>query len=189
VDATFRHQHIVCGQYLGFTVLVIASLPGFFGGAIAPREWIGLLGILPIIIGIKQLLNREAETPEIQDYSASSDRGQSFLFSILNPQIYKVAGVTVANGSDNISIYIPLFAGSNIVQLGVTLGVFFVMVGIWCAVAFLLTRQPTIAAVLSRYGGYIVPFVFIGLGLWIMYERGTFNLIGSLFINRITISR
>ena len=59
VDANFRRRHIVIGQYLGFTLLILASLPGFFGGLIVPREWIGLLGLLPIAIGIKQLMSRE----------------------------------------------------------------------------------------------------------------------------------
>lgn len=88
-----------------------------------------------------------------------------------------MAAVTVANGGDNISIYIPLFAGSKLAQLGITLAVFFVMVGVWCAIAYFLTRQPTIAYVLSRYGRHVVPFVLIGLGLSIMYERGTFGLL------------
>jgi cadmium resistance protein CadD (predicted permease) len=59
----------------------------------------------------------------------------------------------------------------------VILGVFFLMVGVWCAIAYLLTRQPTIAQVLSRYGNAVVPFVLIGLGLFILYERGTFRLL------------
>lgn len=53
------------------------------------------------------------------------------------------------------------------------------MVGVWCAIAYLLTRQPTIANLLSRYGQPIVPFILIGLGLFILYERGTFGLIFS----------
>jgi cadmium resistance protein CadD (predicted permease) len=70
-----------------------------------------------------------------------------------------------------------LFAGNTLISLGVILGVFFVMVGVWCVIAYRLTRQPTIARVLSRYGHAVVPFVLIGLGLFIMYERGTFNLL------------
>ena len=185
VDANLRRQHIVVGQYLGFTFLIVASLPGYFGGLIVPREWIGFLGILPIAIGVKQLISREKETTQVQ--TVNSDRSLasasnsivSFLSSILNPQTYKVAAVTVANGGDNISIYIPLFAGSKLASLAVTLAVFFFMVGVWCAIAYLLTRQPTIAYVLTRYGDRVVPFVLIGLGLLIMYERGTFGLIFS----------
>lgn len=184
VDINFRYRHIVLGQYFGFTAIVIASLPGFFGGLVISREWIGLLGLLPIAIGIKQLMNREEETAQLQtvtsNYEVSPSRGMVSCFSsILNPQTYKVAAVTVANGGDNISIYIPLFAGSNLISLGVNLCVFFVMVGVWCVLAFLLTRQPAIAYVLSRYSHAVVPFVLIGLGLFIMYERGTLNLLFS----------
>jgi cadmium resistance transport/sequestration family protein len=183
VDAKFRRRHIVFGQYLGFTLLIVASLPGFFGGLVVPPEWIGLLGLLPIAIGLKQLVDRQEDTTQVQtvtsdlEASSPSNSAVSFLSSVLNPQTYKVAAVTVANGGDNISIYISLFAGNTLISLGVILGVFFVMVGVWCAIAYRLTRQPTIARVLSRYGHAVVPFVLIGLGLFIMYERGTFNLL------------
>ncbi len=183
VDDKFRRRHIVFGQYLGFTLLILASLPGFFGGLVVPHEWIGLLGLLPIVIGLKQLLDRQEDATQVQtvtsefEPSSPSNSPVSFLSSVLNPQTYKVAAVTVANGGDNISIYIPLFAGNTLISLGVILGVFFVMVGVWCAIAYLLTRQPTLARVLSRYGHAVVPFVLIGLGLFIMYERGTFNLL------------
>jgi cadmium resistance protein CadD (predicted permease) len=56
VNATFRRRHIVIGQYLGFTALIIASLPGFFGGLIVPKAWIGILGLVPIAIGVSQLV-------------------------------------------------------------------------------------------------------------------------------------
>ncbi|BAY09656.1 cadmium resistance transporter [Calothrix sp. NIES-2098] len=183
VDTNFRRRHIIIGQYLGFLGIIIASLPGFFGGLIVPREWIGLLGILPIAIGLKQLLSRQQETLEVQTVStdfnqtSSSNFILSFLLSVLHPQTYKVAAVTIANGGDNISIYIPLFAGHNLTSLGVILIVFFVMVGVWCAIAYYLSRHPAIAPILSRYGHHIVPFVLIGLGLFIMYERGTFTLL------------
>src|SRR5919202_3767178 len=183
VDANLRRRHIVIGQYLGFTLLIILSLPGFFGGLVVPREWIGLLGLLPIPIGFKQLLSPEQDTEQVQTVTSelepTSPRNPlwSFLSNVLSPQAYKVAAVTIANGGDNISIYIPLFAGSNLVRLGVILSVFFFMVGVWCAIAYLLTRQPMIAQVLSRYGHAIVPYVLIGLGLFIMYERGTFRLL------------
>lgn len=183
IDANFRRRHILIGQYLGFSVIILASLPGFFGGLVVQRELIGLLGLLPIAIGIKQLLDQESENIEVQtvttDFKNSSHPNPIFAFilSVLHPQTYKVAAVTLANGGDNISIYFPLFAGHNLASLGVILSVFFCMVGVWCYIAYLLTRQPTIANVLSRYGKAVVPFVLIGLGLFIMYERGTFNLL------------
>jgi cadmium resistance transport/sequestration family protein len=183
INADFRRRHIFFGQYLGFTAIIIASLPGFFGGLVVRRELIGLLGILPIVIGLKQLLSQQEETTEIQtvtsDFKQSSHRNPiiSFILSLLHPNTYKVAAVTIANGGDNISIYIPLFAGHNFASLGVILSVFFLMVGVWCLIAYLLTLHPTIADILTRYGNFLVPYVLICLGLFIMYERGTFNLL------------
>ena len=178
IDSNFRRRHIFIGQYLGFTAIIILSLPGFFGGLVIQREWIGLLGLLPIVIGIKQLVIREEESGEVQTVNTEQNNPtSSFLLSILHPNTYKVAAVTVANGGDNISIYIPLFAGQNIVGLGIILAVFLSMVGVWCGIADLLNRQAKISYILSRYGQAIVPFVLIGLGLFIMYERGTFNLL------------
>ena len=183
VNVNFRRRHIVIGQYLGFAVIIIASLPGFFGGLVVPQKFIGLLGLLPIAIGLLQLVNRGEETTEVQTVTSTFQQPLhnnpvvSFLLSVLSPQTYKVAAVTVANGGDNISIYIPLFAGHDLASLAIILSVFFLMVMVWCAIAYLLVRQTKIANVLSRYGKAVVPFVLIGLGLFIMYERGTFSLI------------
>ncbi|MBE9006491.1 cadmium resistance transporter [Fortiea sp. LEGE XX443] len=183
VNNQFRRRHIFVGQYLGFVAIIIASLPGFFGSLVIPRAWIGLLGILPIAIGIKQLLHRETENSEIQivntslTVSGNSNPTFNFLLSILSPQTYKVAAVTVANGGDNISIYIPLFASNSFTNLLIIIIVFIIMKGVWYALAYLLARQARIAYILTHYGKNAVPFILIILGLYLMYERGTFTLL------------
>jgi cadmium resistance transport/sequestration family protein len=188
VDDNFRKRYIIIGQYLGFSAIILASLPGFFGGLIVPHKVIGLLGLLPIAIGIKKLLSQEESTEvqtvtrDFKPFSSNHSLG-SFLVSLLHPQTYKVAAVTLANGGDNISIYIPLFAGHSYISMSVILIVFFVMVGVWCTIANLLSRQEAIARILSRYGRVAVPFVLIGLGLLILYERGTIAWLYSYWRN------
>jgi cadmium resistance transport/sequestration family protein len=179
----FRRRHIFVGQYLGFFVIIIASLPGFLGSLVIPRAWIGLLGIFPIAIGIKQLWQREIENPEVQtvnahlNLSGNSNNPLKFILSILSPQTYKVAAVTFANGGDNISIYIPLFASNSFINLLIILTVFMILKGVWYAAAYLLARQARIAYILTKYGKKFVPLILIGLGLYLMYERGTFTLL------------
>lgn len=183
VNATFRPRHIAIGQYLGFTALIIASLPGFFGGLIVPKTWIGLLGLLPIAIGISHLVNRDSDEQDIQavstEFKGHNPKSSllSKLASILPPQTFNVAAVTIANGGDNIGIYLPLFAGSDGASLVVILTVFFVLIGVWCYVAYLLTSHPVIAQILTRYTKAIVPFVLIGLGIFILIENGTYRLL------------
>jgi cadmium resistance transport/sequestration family protein len=183
INATFRARHIVMGQYLGFTALIVASLPGFFGGLIVPKALIGLLGLVPIAIGIKQLVNREDEENEVQTVSDELSRSAtnssllSKLANLFNPQIFNVAAVTIANGGDNIGIYLPLFASSELPSLAVIMVVFYLSIAVLCYVAYRLTRQGAIANILTGYTQVIVPFVLIGLGVFILIESGTYRLL------------
>lgn len=174
VDAVFRRRHIVTGQYLGFSLLVIASLSGFFGSLFIPRPWIGLLGILPIAIGLNRLLSQETEEAEETGTALEAETQQpSWIMSLLSPQTYSVAAVTFANGGDNIGIYVPLFASSSWESLLIILAVFFTLVGVWCYLADQLTQVPAIADMLTRYGNHLVPFVLIGLGILILIDSHT----------------
>ncbi len=172
VSSTFRPQQIVTGQYLGFSVLVAASLPGFFGGQLFPEAWIGLLGIFPIMMGFNRLLNPEAETEAAVDQAQDSAK-RSWLSGVLSPQTCGVATVTVANGGDNLSIYVPLFASSNWESLAVILVAFFCLVSVWCYGAYRLAQVPALAEGLARYGNYLVPLLLMGLGVFILMDSHT----------------
>ncbi|MBD2603242.1 cadmium resistance transporter [Scytonema hofmannii FACHB-248] len=182
VNRTFRPKHIVLGEFLGFTALVFASLPGFFGGLIVPDAWIGLLGLLPIAIGISNLMSREEEG-SVQTVSVlnSSDklqhRNQSLWATIRDRQTYRVSAVTIANGANNIGIYVPLFASSNLHSLGIIVCVCYLTIGLWCFLSYHMTRNPLMTPLLARYGRKIFPFVLIYLGLSILIKSGTYQLL------------
>ena len=170
INAVFRRKHIVSGQYLGFGALVLASLPSFFGAVLFPRAWIGLLGLVPIAIGVSRLLNSDEEDTE-EEMTEQSE--PSWFANLLSPQTYSVAAVTFANGGDNIGIYVPLFASTTWESLLAILGVFFSMVGVWCYTAYRLTCLPGVAQTFTRYGNQLVPFVLIGLGVLILIDSHT----------------
>jgi cadmium resistance transport/sequestration family protein len=170
VNAFFRKRHIITGQYLGFAALVLASLPGFFGSLLLPRPCIGLLGLVPIAIGISRLVNSNEENePE----SEVQQDQTTWFNSIISPQTYSVAAVTFANGGDNIGIYMPLFASCTWQNLIIILNVFFALVGVWCFAAYKLTQVPAIADNLTRYGNHLVPFVLMSLGVLILIDSHT----------------
>ena len=181
-DALFRRRHIVAGQYLGFAALVLASLPGFFGSLVLPTAWVGMLGIVPIAIGLNRLLNRDEAEAETE---AELEPISSPLGSLLSPQTYGVAAVTFANGGDNVGIYVPLFASCTWESLAVILSVFFSLVGVWCYTAYRLTRVPAIASTLTRYGNQFVPFVLIGLGGMILFESHALEDRGLLLLTLV----
>ena len=182
VDLLLQRRHIVIGQYLGFATLVLASIPGFFGSLFLPEAWIGMLGLVPIAIGLNRLLNRE----EDENNEVVKLDSQPSLGGLLSPQTCGVAAVTLANGGDNVGIYMPLFASCTWESLVIVLGVFFSLVGVWCYVAYRLTQIPAIAEALTRYGNQFAPFVLIGLGIMIMTESHTLEDRGLLVLALIS---
>jgi len=138
-------RQIVLGQYLGMLVLVVISLVAAIGLVIVPDRWVGLFGVIPLGLGVRGL-RRGAEHP------------------VIVRTTFGVAGVTIANGVDNVSVFTPIFhhAGWGTV---VYIAVFAVLIAVWIAAARYLATRPPIVAVLDRWGHRIVPIVFIVIGL------------------------
>ncbi|GBE94941.1 cadmium resistance transporter [Nostoc cycadae] len=180
VNANFRRRHIVIGQYLGFITLVIASLAGFLGGLILPSHWIGFLGFAPIAIGLNRLLNPDKDTSSTTESEQELTKSSPFA-GLLSPQSFSVAAITIGNGSDNISIYMPLFANADFSSLLIIIAVFLALVGVWCYGTYKLTCQPAICNLISQYGNNIVPFVLIGLGVFIILDSASLHPIALAF--------
>lgn len=166
VNKRLRPWQIVAGQYIGFAGLIAVSLFGYFARFIAPQEWIGFLGLLPIIIGIKKL--RELKRNETEAAAIEKPAAHA---------VFTVAAVTFANGGDNLGIYTPLFANSSLFGLVIMLSVFFMLVALWCLFGYALGKHPAVSKVVARYGHLIVPFVLIALGLYIMIESGSVHIL------------
>ncbi len=56
VNRFLRPMHGVVGEFLGFSPLVASSLSGDALGMVLPAARLGLLGIVPILIGLNSLL-------------------------------------------------------------------------------------------------------------------------------------
>ena len=190
VNRTFRPRHIVVGEFLGFSVLVLISLSGFLLGRMVHGVWIGLLGLLPVAIGINALLAGSPQTTPPRPGSARVLRqppahaerheGLRLWRTLRDAGTYRVAAVTIANGGNNIAIYIPLFASSSPQQLLLILMVCYAAIGLWCLGGWLLLQQPQLATLLCRQVGRIAPFVLIWLGASILLRNGTPQAIAAL---------
>ena len=172
-DRKFISRNIIAGQFLGIGTLIFLSFLGSFIGLVIDLKYVGLLGLVPIYMGLKSFIalwTRGESEEEIPINLNSENSGSHF------KQIVSVASVTVANGGDNISIYLPLYATfSYSGKVTMTL-VFLVMTAVWCFIASHLSNYPIIKLSLERYGHIVTPFVFILLGIYIMYESNTFDL-------------
>jgi cadmium resistance transport/sequestration family protein len=162
----FRAIDVVLGQYLGFIVLLTVSSLAYLTQFIIPSNWISLLGVIPILIGIRGLLRlKETQT----DNSLKNRSFDKYKWLAMLP----VAFVTLANGGDNLGVYMPLFAGMDPWDLFLTATIFLIMVGVWCFIGFKLLNNRVLGNKIKNYGHYIIPFIMIVIGLGIVL-RGLF---------------
>jgi cadmium resistance protein CadD (predicted permease) len=91
-----------------------------------------------------------------------------------------MAAVTVANGGDNIGIYVSLFANNPPLNVSSIVGIFYLMVGLWCAIAYYLSTHPKIAKLLSDYGHKITPCIYIALGIYLLVKSKSYRILFPL---------
>lgn len=160
--------HIYAGQYLGMGLLVGASLVAAYVVNFVPEAWmVGLLGLIPIYLGIRFAIVGEGEEEEEEEIIERLEQSKA------NQLFWTVTLLTIASGGDNLGIYTPYFASLDWAQTLVALLVFAIGVIIFCELSRVLSSIPLISETIEKYKRIIVPLVFIPLGLYIMYESGT----------------
>src|SRR5262249_17363884 len=157
------------GQFLGFGILIGGSLAGAFLALVVPAHLIGLLGVLPIYMGLRHLVRPRHDVSPTEATGAEP----AALRSLLDPETYKVAVITIADGGDNFGIYIPLFASVGVWRSLVLSGLFLALVGVLCFVGLAIAKHPLVGKWLQRIGHVVAPFVLVALGFYILFSNGT----------------
>ncbi|MFI7676390.1 cadmium resistance transporter [Actinophytocola sp. NPDC049390] len=93
---------VVVGQYLGFAALLAVSMVGALGAGLLPAALIPYLGVLPLVLGVRAAWRAWRERRDTLDDEAVAATGNG-------PAVFTVAAVTLANGGDNIGVYVPVF--------------------------------------------------------------------------------
>lgn len=160
--------HIYAGQYLGTGLLVGVSLVAAYVVNFVPEAWmVGLLGLIPIYLGIRFAIVGEGEEEEEEEIIERLEQSKA------NQLFWTVTLLTIASGGDNLGIYIPYFASLDWAQTLVALLMFAIGIIIFCELSRVLSSIPLISETIEKYKRIIVPLVFIPFGLYIMYESGT----------------
>ena len=166
----FKEREIVAGQFLGISTLIVISLIGSLIGLLIDQSYIGLLGLIPIYLGVRGiwdvLKNRDSNN-EDDDFYKNDRKNKSLA----------VAGVTIANGGDNIGIYVPLFATLTWTNKLTMAAIFLAMTFLWCLVAKYFAKHPYVAKTVEKYGHIITPLVLVLLGFYILFKNETVGLL------------
>jgi cadmium resistance protein CadD (predicted permease) len=164
-DRRFNVRQIVAGQYLGMTVLVAAALGVAFAALALPSAYLGYLGLAPIGIGINRLRMVLGERRGGSSAPRVPANGKA---------LASIVSVTVANGGDNIGTYAPLFVQHDRIQNTAICLVFAIMTGIWCLVGASLVSHPVVGRHIREWGHWVVPFVLVAIGGYILFRSGVF---------------
>lgn len=171
-DSKLRVRAIVFGQYLGIGTLVAVSVVTALLALSIPPKWLALLGILPIALGCYKLyelykIKRVESDVEANKVEVDINGSELQATKDFSSQALGVASVTLANGGDNLGIYIPIFV-SNSDALHVFVSVFVVMTALWCVLGYIIVNNRVLGTTIRKYGHKILPFVLIFLGLDIL---------------------
>jgi cadmium resistance protein CadD (predicted permease) len=169
-DPKFKAHHIVIGQFLGIAALTAGAFVTSYCALAIPVRYIGFMGALPILIGVRRFWMSwthrgidDERGPEVQAGSA----------------VTSVVLVTLANGGDNIAVYVPLFARQAPVQAVVTCIIFFFLTGVWCLAGKLLVSHPLAGKPIRRWGHWVVPFALVAIGAYILVKGDVPQLVAS----------
>ena len=165
---------IYLGQFLGSVSLILLSLLfAFVLNYIPSKEILGLLGLIPIFLGLKVLLLGDSDGEAIaKDGLRKDDKNLIFL----------VAMITFAScGADNIGVFVPYFITLNLANLIVALLTFLVMIYLLVFSAQKLAQVPSVGETLEKYSRWFIAVVYLGLGMYILIENNSFDMLRTVF--------
>jgi cadmium resistance transport/sequestration family protein len=172
-----EYRDIYIGQYVGSVALIVVSLFFAFVLNYVPEKWIlGLLGLIPIYLGIKVAIYDDCEG-EKRAKKELNKKGLSKL-------VGTVAIVTIAScGADNIGLFVPYFVTLSVTDLLITLFVFFlILIFFLVFTAQKLANIPGVGEIVEKFSRWIMAVIYIALGLFIIIENDTIGtILGFIF--------
>lgn len=165
--------NIYLGQFLGSVSLILLSLLfAFVLDYIPSKEILGLLGLIPIFLGLKVLLLGDSDGEAIAKEGLRKDNKNL---------IFLVAMITFAScGADNIGVFVPYFTTLNSANLIVALLTFLVMIYLLVFSAQKLAQVSSVGETLEKYSRWFVAVVYLRLGIYILIGNNSFDMLWTV---------
>lgn len=159
-------RNVIVGQYLGFGAIVSISVLAAIGLGLLPEDLHAYLGLIPLALGVRAAVRAgRTRADRVDDVEPTPALG-----------VWAIAGVTLANGGDNIGVYVPVFTSLGGAQVATYVVVFLTLVAVWCLAGRYFAARPLVAKALTRWGHVLLPVVLITIGVIILVEGGAFGL-------------
>ena len=157
-----QQTKMVAAGYISGMLLIggISSLIGE-GGDFIPITYLGMLGVIPIIMGVFALLQlfRAGHSDEISGIAKESNRSAIFM-GVLMTQL--------SNGADSIITFSVFFADSTDATDYLIALTFLAMICLFAWIAYYSLTHRKLSETLDRFGRYVTPFILILVGVYIL---------------------
>ena len=151
-----RFQRVSIAHAWGVaTLLLIAAGVGTLLTAL-PLRWVGLLCVAPFALATYAWRQR------LQPANEQFRRGAITTFTLC-----------LALGGDNIAVWIPLLRANGSLHEVLIIVVFALWEVLFIAGAQAIAGHPRVVAFGERFGRNLIPWVYLGLGVLILFECGT----------------
>ena len=140
-------------------VLLVALLFGTVSNLL-PVQYLGYLGIIPVLLGLKMLAERFQG-----DEAVNSEKTSLSLLT--------VATALFANSVDTMLVFAPLLADSAASVDPLIAASYVLVAGVWFWVAWWFSRNVGRLARVSMIAQWVAPLIMIAVGLYILDNTAT----------------
>ena len=153
-----RRSEVMFGYLSGMLIIVAVTFyVGKLAGA-APVQYLGLLGIVPVLIGLAAIIRLFRNKGVVRD-PVVPGAGSTAVAATLLTQL--------GNSTDTIITYSVLFSDANDLADYLVLATFAGMALLLALLAYLALRHPWLSRPVELYGHYITPLILITVGMYV----------------------
>lgn len=163
----YSYKDNLIGYELGMVIVFsISALAGQIIQSFIPEWSIGLLGLIPIYMGIKG-----EDDDDKNDEKHQSNKG---VIAVLLMYL-------VSCGADNIAVYVPVLATMPVTSIVLTVIYFIFLTAVSLTLAYFFGQIPIIKNIFERFGEPLSRIIYIFIGIFVMIDTGLFQQIMNLF--------
>jgi cadmium resistance protein CadD (predicted permease) len=156
-----RPRPVVTGYLFSSAIIVGAALLIAQFGDLIDARYVGLLGLIPIALGLRGLLG------------LMGDRSQAAARSRTRAGFWRTVALILPMSGDSVAVYIPLMAdtspGLEAVAAATLLGSAVILAGI----AGVLAGRPALGSRIGWLGERLMPWLLIGVGVYVLADTPT----------------
>ena len=154
-----RRYEVTVGYLTG--MLIIAAATYYVGklAGTAPVEYLGLLGIIPVLIGVGEIIRLFRNKGVVND-PVMPGAGSTAVTATLAAQL--------SNSTDTIITFSVMFSDANDLADHLLVLSFAGMALLFILIAYLALRHPWLSRPIQLYGHYLTPLILITVGMFVL---------------------